>query len=155
MGIIISLCVAVVVAMIGVGVFLKSRNWSSSEGLVLQSELDETYFSPNSARGQYGSLRDYKVTLQYEYRVDGQRYVGSDIYAALPNVFSDKSAAEQMLSEYPAGSAVIVYYNPSDPRQAALVTSASVNVKGLVVLVLLFLFVAAFVGGGFYLFSKM
>lgn len=64
MSIILGLSAAVIVVILGMTFFIKSRSWMATEGIILESEVEQIYFSPNSIRGQQGGLSDYTLTLR-------------------------------------------------------------------------------------------
>lgn len=153
MNIILGLSVAVSIVILGIFFFMKSRSWPATEGLIVKSEVEQIYFSPSSTRGQQGGLSDYKLSLLYEYEVDGKKFTGNQLYAVLPNIFSDKTAADQMQKAYQENQVATVYYNPKKPSSSALITSSSIGIKAILIWAFLIGFVALFVIGGFYVFS--
>src|SRR5205085_1016604 len=62
------------------------------------------------------------IDLAYAYDVDGVRYEGRnyDVEGSW-----DSSALERIAAENPVGARVRVYYDPSDPKAAALSTEVS------------------------------
>ena len=58
--------------------------------------------------------------IVYQYQVDGQKYESTRI-----SFFSSSGNASQMVSRYPKGKTVRVYYNPDKFKQAVLVPGNS------------------------------
>jgi hypothetical protein len=65
---------------------------------------------------------DFEPVIQYEYTVDGIRYVG-DTYQVkeFGNRTGFREWAEKVVSRYPVGKACTVYYNPRSPDKCTLV----------------------------------
>ncbi len=147
-----------VVVLIIVGVFfwqlMGSRNWQAVEGELLTAEIQEKYISPNSARGQRGSLHEYEVKLRYRYHVNGRDYEGGQLYPVLPNIFSDRKLAEEELRSFQAGS-VTVYFSPDNPNMSALKTSGNLSLKQFVILFITIFTAIGFVIGGIFVFNKL
>lgn len=91
------------------------KKWESTEGHILASYK-------STRRENFQTFEDAEVT--YEYEVNGKKYRSSTIQASgdMSGSPSKKQPSEidKLLSKYPAGSNVTVYYNPSMPRMACL-----------------------------------
>lgn len=155
MSFLVTLVVVVFFVVAGLYFLVKSGNWSDVEGQVKHSNIVEIHHRANTKMGEIGGLFDYRLELSYEYSVGGKNYLGERIYAGVDNVFSDRGLAEQALADYPVGKIVTVYVDPKNPARSSLLTSKSIGTKGLVILIALVLFVVAFVGGGFFVFSRL
>lgn len=84
-----------------------ARNWESTDGLVLESivdEYDEGYYP--------------KIT--YQYGVDEQIYRSSHICVGEKSYSFGKRRTEQLVAQFPVGSQVTVYYNPKKPVKSVL-----------------------------------
>ncbi|GAB4325228.1 MAG: hypothetical protein Kow0059_21160 [Candidatus Sumerlaeia bacterium] len=84
---------------------------------------------------------DYKPVIVYRYDVGGQSYESSRFdYTASPFNRSEEDA-KRIVAQYPPGTPVTVYYNPSYPQQAVLrrgVGRATLYLIGLSVLYIAF-----------------
>jgi hypothetical protein len=79
-------------------------------GEVLSSQVTITH-------GSKGSIH-YHVAINYRYGVDGTEFAGWRYrYDGHP---TDSASANSIVQAHPRGSAVDVYYNPRDPRDAVL-----------------------------------
>ena len=91
------------------------NKWKSTGGRILTSYK-------STRQENFQTLEDAEIT--YEYEVGGKKYRSSTIQASgeLSGSPSRKEASEidKLLSKYPAGGEVTVYYNPSIPRMACL-----------------------------------
>ena len=67
-----------------------------------------------------GPFDPYRPYVRYEYMVEGVRHEGEVIRFGTSDM--SKTEAEKMIGPYPAGTAVTVHYNPSDPQMATLET---------------------------------
>lgn len=87
-----------------------SAQWPSVEGVIVESRLE-------SRRRQDSTLSYDVPIIVYEYTVDGVQYEGDRI--TFLSVSSTQEAPE-MAEQYPVGTRVNVYYDPSDPNEAIL-----------------------------------
>ncbi|WNO08053.1 DUF3592 domain-containing protein [Teredinibacter sp. KSP-S5-2] len=133
----------------------KSSNWETTEGVMLEASYKQNYYSnPNRSVGDNSPLFTYDINLSYEYHVDGQRFVGHKLYAAMPNKVDQSFVAEDVVEKYAKGKRVKVYFDAKNPGNACLETLANVGLGGKIALVLSILFVMGIVGGGIYAFNK-
>lgn len=91
---------------------MESRNWPSVNGQITISDLSKNYNSDD------GSIM-YTAKVAYNYSVSGLPYTGSTV-AFGDFGSSDPSHAGGIVSRYPAGKNVQVYYNPKDPKTSVL-----------------------------------
>lgn len=92
-------------------------NWPRTEGRVEASFLYE-----HERRTAAGVVRSYTPVVRYTYRVNGRAYE-SKRRNFLPDhtrTYADRLDAEAVVATYATGKQVEVYYNPNNPRQAAL-----------------------------------
>lgn len=144
-----------IIAVITLVIFYRSRKWKAAQGTINTISIKEIYRNPNTAFAENRSLYDYKVEIEYRYTVENKTHYGNTLIAGLPNIFSDKSIAQQYLNKYPEGQKVSVYCNPKNPNQSALETANSLGgIKTVLILALFFIVVAAFVGAGFYFMER-
>jgi hypothetical protein len=87
----------------------------------------------------------------YEYEVNGQRYVGNRIRFGDQIGTGFRSIAENAATKYGVGSSVQVFYNPSNPQDAALERNSGGSLSSLIIFgVLIFAAVIVLVSfGGF------
>lgn len=115
---------AIVITSVGVGglavfgwpVFrtVRARSWPNTRGAVVESAVEAD--GPPSS-----DTTSFNVRLRYSYVVGGKRYEGtrgSFIYLSSRHSLA-KSAQAQMKS-HPRGSALDVYYDPTDPANAVV-----------------------------------
>lgn len=113
----------IVVVAVPLIIFLRStlkatatNRWPSVEGRVLSSEVT-SHRSLNS-NGTHTTIYTPKVV--YEYAVSGQPYRGEQVSYSAVDGTSMGGFAEEIVSKYPAGSAVRVFYDPAQPGEAVL-----------------------------------
>jgi len=109
-----------ITALMGLGLLVKAtrdrikcnraRYWPTAQGKVLESRLREV----RTGRG-----RSWAVYVLYEYWVNGATH-RSDVWRMEAGSSSFTGAANKVIARYPAGSAVMVYYNPDAPGDAML-----------------------------------
>jgi hypothetical protein len=81
--------------------------------------LREEYSSPDSAKCGTDE-KSHQVSILYEYSVNGV-LLRSDVWRVVPAVTSfTRKRENKALARYPIGSAVTVYVNPDNPKDAML-----------------------------------
>ncbi|MEJ2157426.1 MAG: DUF3592 domain-containing protein [Desulfobacteraceae bacterium] len=94
---------------------LVCNDWPVTDGVITRSELKRGLM-------REGALK-FQLHLAYQYRVDGQTYSGKRI------CFGDPSGRREdinaLLSTYPKGRKIQVYYFPNNPKVATLETDVS------------------------------
>lgn len=94
-----------------------STSWPSVDGTVIRAGIDRerSQATPSSTAQSI----TWRPVIVYEYVVDAVRYEGGRIsFGAYAT--SDRGDAEAVLSRYPTGARVPVYFNPDDPGQAVI-----------------------------------
>ena len=99
----------------------ESQNWPTTEGKIIDSRLA-------GAKRIIGR----RVFIKYEYFVEGNRYVSSQISYTL--IIGDYSGSVEILREYPKGKTVTVHYDPDNLRDAVLKTEISGRISWLFIL---------------------
>lgn len=88
-----------------------SLSWRRTQGRVLKSRVEVS-------GGEVASVSPYVL---YEYEVHGQMYQSVQIQAGDRFMRSGSSRdAYETVDKYPVGATVTVYYDPSNPAEAAL-----------------------------------
>lgn len=94
----------------------RTQNWTATSGSVISSEV--CY--------RRGIKSDsYSPRIVYRYAVDGKEYESREITYGFTEGSKDEAA--EKVAQYPAGSEVKVFYNPSSPGQACLERGGAVN----------------------------
>lgn len=117
-GIIVIVLLVLNVIFLGIIFFMRRRmdavrQWPPTMGTVNTSYLERRSSSDSGST-------NYPV-VQYSYQVGGQTYNGMKI-APGPEVGG--TGAGKVVSRYPAGAQVMVFYNPQNPSDAVLETKA-------------------------------
>ena len=88
-----------------------SQSWPSTGGRIETSRL--------SVRGSAGRRGNYiRADITYSYQVGTDSYLGSRI--GIAGTGSGLRTERALVSRYPVGATVPVYYRSDDPRQAVL-----------------------------------
>ena len=90
---------------------MRSKNWPTAPGSVIDAQITMHYDDDGD--------RMYGASIHYRYTVDGLEYSGDK------RTFGDFSSnnrrrAENIVGQYPSGSAVQVYHHPDDPEDSVL-----------------------------------
>lgn len=93
-----------------------SQSWPTAEGRITQSEV--------SSFLRKKSKHEYRVKLNYEYKVGGTPYQGTRIGSA-GSRYKTKAAADRALAPYPSGKTLPVHYDPARPEISRLETGLS------------------------------
>jgi hypothetical protein len=94
---------------------LASKTWPSVTGSIIQSEIERQTSTSGEGANKKTTVKEYPK-IAYQYHIDGQRYKSANI-----SFLSSSGGARQVVSRYPHGKTVPVYYNPDKPEQAVLV----------------------------------
>jgi hypothetical protein len=130
--------VCIIIASIGawktLSVFTESAEWPLTSGIMKSSEVR-----------YLGHKHDYTLDLVYSYRVNGEYYEGTALFAGFPNDFDHQAEADRFLKKYPQEKKVDVFYDPSDPSLACLETPEGYATKlKILMLVMFFLVIGCF-----------
>jgi hypothetical protein len=102
-----------------------SLDWETVEGVIVDSDVSRSMIQTRRRRGT--RRRDsYKVTVRYEYTVDGKTYTGNRIgFGGSPTRSSRSRASSLRSSEYAEGTTVTVHYDPKNPEKSVLYPGVS------------------------------
>ena len=100
----------------------KSASWPEAVGKVLFTEVRRVQSGTHSA--STGSLT-YQPYIKYEYAVGGRRYDNANYSVAARPWTADPAPAAEILTRYPVGGDVPVFYDPSNPGDSALIPGDS------------------------------
>ncbi len=94
---------------------MASKTWPTANGVIIRSEIEaHTRTSSDDSQKEETFITTPKIA--YEYQVDGNRFKGSKVALSSPS-----GNAQQLVTRYPKGKSIPVYYNPDKPRQAVLI----------------------------------
>ncbi|MHB1119021.1 MAG: DUF3592 domain-containing protein [Bellilinea sp.] len=122
-----------VVIFLGAGVYLilrsrkdklkvqQAMNWPSVTGKVLESRLIES----TSTDSDGDSSTTYRPYIRYEYEMGGITYTNDKVDVGMVISTSGTKKANELLSRFSKGSAVLVYVNPDNPADSILEQKAS------------------------------
>jgi hypothetical protein len=117
--------VGIVIVVIGASLFLPARSarkrdqmhqsWPTAKGTITSAEVVQ----PQAvAAAPSKSASQFDASVKYEFRAGGQLHFGATV--SYPRYLYRKEEAERIVSRYPTGAAVTVYYNPEDIRECYL-----------------------------------
>ena len=96
-----------------------AQSWPSMPGTVARTEVVQHEDSDSEGNTSV----TYEPVVEYNYSVMGQPFTGKRI--AFGTNRYDYKKAQEIVTRYPAGSRVNVYYNPDKPKDAVLETVAA------------------------------
>ena len=123
----------------------RASSWLSVQGTITSSEVR---VQPGSAdRDGVTNPDTYDATVVYRYEVNGVSYSSARVsYGG--NSFYLEGSAKKIVSEYPPGSSIQVFYNPQNPQVSTLQRgyNPSLNdVTGFIICLLFMLFSAGMI----------
>jgi len=98
-----------------------ARNWPQTEGTIISAQVKSS-----RVRVRRGSSGGYRMTTRYEpqviyrYLANGSSHESKRLYLGDTVGYSGPGPAEKILTRYPVGMPVTVYYNPDNPTEATL-----------------------------------
>jgi hypothetical protein len=122
-----------------------SQGWPSVPGEIVEARISRNSHEDSDGDTSYS----YSPRLKYTYTVQNQTYTGSQITFGFQKTHASELAAAAALQRYPVGAKVNVFYNPQNPKDAALERKAGGAGAGLVIgIVFIVLSVCILCGGG-------
>jgi len=123
--------------------FFNSRDWAETTGQMNRIELKTVHNDVISPMSTNKSFSEYKIDMEYSFIVNGVTYTGTQFYPLIPNVFSDKKYADELMDKYKANEKISVYYDPNSPTKSCLITSSNISPVKYFIMVTIFVFFAA------------
>lgn len=119
-----------------------ARNWPQTEGTIISTQVKSS-----RVRVRRGSSSGYRMTTRYEpqviyrYLAHGNRYESKRLHFGDTVGYSGPGPAEKILTRYPVGTSITVYYNPDNPAEATLSpkTGWATTVYWLIAILLFFM----------------
>ena len=93
------------------------KKWPSVKGVVVQSKVVSHLDSESNQTM-------YSPSITYRYTVNGKEFTSSS-YAFVSSSSSRPDFAEKVVSSYPSGKQVVVFYNPENPYKAVLTRNST------------------------------
>jgi hypothetical protein len=100
---------------------IRSLYWPNTTGVILKAHVE--HFGTRNRDNMYGP------NISYEYMVGVKNYEGQCVYFG--EYKGSASAAQEIVSKYPAGAKVKVYYCPSKPQIAVLESGVHSRIIGI------------------------
>jgi hypothetical protein len=102
-----------------------SRSWPVVTGKILAAGIE-----PRTSRsGSSGYSTSYYPVVQYEYTVNGQRFLGNRITFGGDVGYGWTNMAQRQIANYVPNSNVAVFYDPNEPGNAVLERTAGASGK--------------------------
>ncbi len=117
-GLLVLLLVGATISVLGVrGLVLAiaSKQWPSAEGTIISSSVEESHGTDSNHR----PTTFYHVRISYRFVVDGRNYSGNRV--AFGDIGrGDPKYSRAVVSRYPRGKNVVVFYRAGDPPECLL-----------------------------------
>ena len=98
----------------------KSTSWPAVPGRILNASVDRVRERDRDSDGDVSIETKYKVDISYQYTVEGKQYIGNRIQFGLPDRMSSSVRAYRIVNQYPQGTEVDVYVDPSQLSNSVL-----------------------------------
>lgn len=101
------------------------KGWLQCNGTMLESEIDS-----------YSHIRTgerYRINIRYNYEIDGKKYFGRQLRIGA-YVISNKKKAERILASINSNDPIVVYVNPKNHSEAALLSDVNRQHYGAIIL---------------------
>jgi hypothetical protein len=129
----------------------QSQGWTSTMG---QIKISKVQFKDNNGADSYPAT-SYLPNVEYSFTVMGLKYRGTRIAFGM-DITGTRSKAEKIINRFPAGSAVVVYYDPNNPAESVLEQKVE-NKTGVLIMIIVFLFLGItaciYAGGAKFLYN--
>ena len=122
------LIAGVIFLVAGIGAFLGMQmaksyanrvgQWPSVTGKIVTSEIATV-----TGRFKYGIRTSLVADIEYAYTVNGQDYQGEHLRLLPMLHMKPDGTPQELVARYPLGRSVEVYYDPSNPTAAVLITT--------------------------------
>lgn len=107
-----------------------AKTWPQTVGQVLASGVESRRSSRSTA---------YYLKVVYTYQVNGQQLTSDRVTLGAPIGLGNYRAMEKRAAAYPPGNSVMVYYNPDNPAEAVLETSAPSGTIFIIIAIIIIL----------------
>lgn len=123
----------------------ESAAWPSVQGKIIRSWIKTQESEDDDG---FKTITHFP-NWEYEYAASGTAYTSGTIGFGGTRGYHREAEAEDALNQYPLNSTVQVFYNPSNPEEAVLVTGTQ-GTMGMIILggILTFIMFAVIVGLG-------
>lgn len=95
-----------------------TKAWPSTSGEVLSANVEEKERRERDSDGRSRTRYTYTPRVTYAYTIQGVDYTGHRIRA--DDSGGDRDKAFDTINDFPVGSTVDVYYDPSNPSSSVL-----------------------------------
>ena len=119
------LCLVLGLAVAGYGAYdYQQQQQALADAVEVDATVVET--GVESSRGGSNPGVDYRPTVTFDYRYDGQNYTSHSVFASSTTPdYDTRSAAAAVLDSYEAGGVATAYVDPADPESAFLLRRES------------------------------
>jgi len=100
---------------------LSARQWPETTGFIITAQVTSSRVRiRRSSSTGYRMATSYRPHVVYRYQVNGVGYEGEQLHLGETIGYSGTGPVETILTRYPVGVPVRVYYNPDNPTEATL-----------------------------------
>ena len=117
-GIIVFTGIGIVIALFSYSAYktsVESKDWPTVDGVIIKSEIEQQTSTSGEGSNKKTTVKSLPQIV-YQYQISGLPYECTKI-----SFSSSSGNASKIVSQYPKGKTVRVYYNPAKPKQAVLV----------------------------------
>lgn len=109
------LLLVIVVVLFSLYRLQKSNEWNKVQAEIVDIAVQENIVKVNNTKRV-----DYLVNIKFIYSIEYKEYIGTKIYAGLPNVFTDKNELDTFMKNHTIWNKVTAYYDKNNHQNSAL-----------------------------------
>lgn len=114
---------------------MTDTNYLTTQGKVLSSEVGVGQSISTTVSGQSSSLKEmYYPDVCYEYTVNGITYENDRFWIDPKIQTNQRQSIELILTQFPVGKTITVYYHPNSPQESYLENLPDVNFRRMMLL---------------------
>ena len=97
-----------------------ARQWPQTSGVILSAQVKATRVRERRRSRSYRTVTRYEPNVIYRYQANGTVHQSNQLYLGQKVLYSHTADVEKILTRYPVGDTITVYYNPENPAIATL-----------------------------------
>lgn len=98
-----------------------ARHWPQTSGFIISTQVKSSRVRiRRGSSGGYRMATRYEPEIIYRYQANGTTHQGYQLYLGQKVLYSHTADVEKILTRYPVGDTITVYYNPENPAIATL-----------------------------------
>lgn len=97
-----------------------ARHWPQTSGVIISTQVKATRVRERRRSRFSRTVTRYEPNVIYRYQTNGVVHQSNQLYIGQKVLYSDTRSVEKIITRYPVGDTVTLYYNPENPAIATL-----------------------------------